>query len=296
MRAFVRLVIFMACFSFALVGMAKPGEAVLPDSQTQALAQLALDGGILRAQIDQMRGFQDSVLNLAWWALSVVAAVALGLISFSWWNNSRNYERDKNSIRDEITNQLEKRIALFETQVIDRLQKSDVDLFDRVNKFADEFTAEMSAKREAAIEEVRQIVTKSAQEASMKIAKLEMSHKPVRTDLLDLTRKVYEIKGYPSMKLLLSSELLEDSFGRSDFFIERAISYLAEDIKPFEAKDLFVPEQFNNQDMYFQRIRGLLEKVPDALKAMAQDLVERIDAIPPRQVAPPLPPAPGLGA
>lgn len=72
-------------------------------AQAQASQQQATyDQAALREQLDQMRHSDDRLLATVHWALGVVDFLAVLLAGFSWYTNFRVYERDKNSLKDEL--------------------------------------------------------------------------------------------------------------------------------------------------------------------------------------------------
>ena len=55
-----------------------------------------------KAELEVTRRFQDQLLSTVFWSLGALAAVAALLVGYSWWNNSRNYDRDKKTFEREI--------------------------------------------------------------------------------------------------------------------------------------------------------------------------------------------------
>lgn len=61
----------------------------------------------LRAQVTEMREFRQDVLATVYWALSIAGGVTFLLVGYSWFTNSRNYERERENMRAALKNELE---------------------------------------------------------------------------------------------------------------------------------------------------------------------------------------------
>lgn len=279
--------IFIA--TMAITASVQAAGLVLPDSQTHALAMAAADSGILRAQVEQMKSFQDSVLNTAWFALSVVSGVAIALISFSWWNNSRNYERDKKGIRDEISNGLEQRLLDYQEKVNRTLSESEAALsLSLRNAAADTRETLLSAIdsfQNTNKDKMDSLVSQFKKQKESFNEELEN----LQYDILDNQRTTFRLQDYNGAALILSTQLIQRAVKRGPHWTEQAMMDLSEDIEPFEVKAGRSPERLDSLDTYAAEIITALDKVPDGLRPMAQALKVRVKALPPETVAKKIP-------
>lgn len=93
----------------------KNGGALSKTSLEQAL--LEQEAAFLRKQNESIESYHESVLATSYFALGTVFTIALLLLGYSWWFNTRAYESDKANLREELLAKLtaaENRIALKE--------------------------------------------------------------------------------------------------------------------------------------------------------------------------------------
>lgn len=132
--------LIMACLIFTTIGMeafaatqkALPSPArvvanipaTAPAKNSSATSQASLEqrllqqeAAFLRKQYESVESYHDSVLATSYFALGTVFTIALLLLGYSWWFNTRAYESDKAHLREELLAKLtaaEDRIALKE--------------------------------------------------------------------------------------------------------------------------------------------------------------------------------------
>lgn len=58
----------------------------------------------LRAQLAVVRDYQDRFIGVVLWSLGAVVTMTIGLLAFGWFTNKVNYERDRDSVRQERDN------------------------------------------------------------------------------------------------------------------------------------------------------------------------------------------------
>src|SRR6266581_4289412 len=56
----------------------------------------------LRAQLELMRSFQDSLLSTVYWSLGVLLVIVAVLVGFGWFANFRVYQRDLEGLKREL--------------------------------------------------------------------------------------------------------------------------------------------------------------------------------------------------
>ncbi|MDQ6803481.1 MAG: hypothetical protein M3065_00635 [Actinomycetota bacterium] len=61
----------------------------------------------LRAQLAEMRAYRQDVLATVHWALGIAGAVSFLLVGYSWFTNSRNYDRDQANMRAALRNEID---------------------------------------------------------------------------------------------------------------------------------------------------------------------------------------------
>jgi hypothetical protein len=60
------------------------------------------ESDVMRAQIAEMKRSEDRILTTVYWALASCGATVLVLVGFSWFVNFKVYERDKESLKEDL--------------------------------------------------------------------------------------------------------------------------------------------------------------------------------------------------
>jgi hypothetical protein len=66
---------------------------------------------VLRAQLEVMRQYDQSLLSTVYWSLSVIVALVILLAGYGWYTNFRVYERDKNAMQQDLQGYLQQEIG-----------------------------------------------------------------------------------------------------------------------------------------------------------------------------------------
>ena len=138
----------------ALWSAASYAQASAPATEASPQPVLQTELAVAKAELEVTRKYQEHLLGTVYWSLGTLAAVAALLVGYSWWNNSRNYDRDR---------------VTFEREAAARLT-------ELVAKIADEQRVTLHTKTEA----LDQRLSQQAKEAEEKI----LSHVTARLDEL----------------------------------------------------------------------------------------------------------------
>ena len=232
---------------------------------------------VLQAQLEQMKSFQDSMLTTIWGSLGVVVVIAFALVSFSWWNNGRSYERDKAAIRDEVTNSLRSMLVEYQEKVNERLLEAERNTSSRFTEVNDD----LRTRVDEGIEKHSTANATAMSDLSSQIAKLKKSTEaalvPIRYDILEITHRLYQERKSLGAGLIVLTQLLELALTRSDFWVERVLNELSTDLKTDAASP---SKQITNRNSYVAEMQALLAKVPDSLQPMAREITTQLKALP----------------
>ena len=131
---------------------------------------------VVKAELEITRKFQEQLLSTVFWSLGTLAAVAVLLVGYSWWNNSRNYDRDKISFEREIRSLLTEAAAKLSDEQRAAI-KTTLDSLDRkLGERTREAEAKLSSSTTAAIEA-------SGQQITAQLTQIKASLAGVRTEL-----------------------------------------------------------------------------------------------------------------
>ena len=163
-----RLINLAAFFSLALLCLTvQPQSASAPTIPNTALSTQTeppiakSELSIAKAELELTRKFQDNLFSTVYWSLGTLAAIAALLVGYSWWNNSRNYDRDKTSFEREVKSLLteattrtaeeqrtsiQSRLDALETKSAERARDSETKLSDRLKAASEESNKQTSAQ------------------------------------------------------------------------------------------------------------------------------------------------------
>ncbi len=96
-----------ALVTAVLIGLQAPASSPIPPSSQPRGDTLQV--AVLRAQLATMRDHNDQLLATVFWALGTVAGLAVLLVGYNWFTQSRAYERDQVALRQALTDALSER-------------------------------------------------------------------------------------------------------------------------------------------------------------------------------------------
>ncbi len=183
--------------SVAQESVQQQSESAADISATQPTDQPSSETVALRAQLELMRQYDDRLLDTVYWSLGMIGAIALVLGGFSWYANFRMYERDRNSLRQELQFSIKQGLeaARGELEVVAKKPGEDI------SRLHESLRNDMSRK----VDEVR-ITSSQAVEAARK--RIEFKLNEVRFDLVRFQIE-YHSEGSPRVLLRLYKEMLE---------------------------------------------------------------------------------------
>jgi hypothetical protein len=135
------------------------------------------DATVLRAQLQIMRDADQRLLSTVYWALGTLISVTIVVAVLGWYMNFHVYERDRESVKQELSAMLTSKQAELEKGVRQSLSKLDSDL------------RELITQRLAASEERLRTVAQSA------AANVEYTLTHLRYDFSELKGKWEEQQG-----------------------------------------------------------------------------------------------------
>jgi hypothetical protein len=120
--------------------------AETPESQQQPVDSVVV---ALRAQLAEMRNAHGDLLATTHWALALAGGVAFLLVGYSWFNNNRNYERDKAAMATSLRNELGREILSVREEVYASAAVQREELTKLATTAADKSASALSSKVES---------------------------------------------------------------------------------------------------------------------------------------------------
>lgn len=101
------------------------GETVLsPEETATPIGDASNETAVLlQAELDSVRRTDKRLLQTVYWSLGTLAAVAAGLIFFSWFTNVRLSDNDRTQLRQEIKTTIEQQTAISEDKIAKTLKE-----------------------------------------------------------------------------------------------------------------------------------------------------------------------------
>jgi|GEM_PF-6641681 len=131
MRTILCAITIIVMFTLSVHAFAAPDNTQLLQ---QNLATAQEEVKQLKAQQKVIQSYQDNFLSTVYWSLGTVSTIVLILIGFSWFANLRNYERDKNALREELKNVTDNELAKLNLRLQGHVNDTNCMFQDNVQK------------------------------------------------------------------------------------------------------------------------------------------------------------------
>jgi hypothetical protein len=97
---------------------------------------------LLVQQINTVKAFSDMMLKVVLWALGTVVTIALGLVAYNWWTSHKMFERDRQRLKEETLNEVDKKIVGLSSDLEKRLRDAITSSDDKALRFKQELSAQ----------------------------------------------------------------------------------------------------------------------------------------------------------
>ncbi|RRJ20164.1 hypothetical protein EIK76_11590 [Rheinheimera mesophila] len=234
----LRVIILMLTFVFP-IGI--HAEEVAPKNKTEETADVNNKVVIeLKAQLQEMKirndlleNYQSSLLSTVHWSLSFMGGIALLLIGYGWWSNSKIHEKDKQQLKQEIATLLgeweikiksdnadvineqaktiENRLIRVDEQVRE-VEKSFDNKLTRIDEQVREVEKSFDNKLEKIFSESKKLHEKLAmnvESMASQISILSVGQIHLEGSMLHVEERVWDIKGVTQNILLTQTQGLD---------------------------------------------------------------------------------------
>lgn len=184
---------------------ASPSPQLLSASSPPPSLELAQQ---LKAQLALIKEYHQSLLDTVYWALGVVATMALFLAGFSWFTNFKLYESDKQRLKDELA----RSVSEVETIISARLSANETDILKLLDARIDSITARIaneigelrlaSGAEQAKLKDSLEKIGIQVNNAETKIEQNAKSIFMTEAALRQAEEIIWEIRGIPENVLL----------------------------------------------------------------------------------------------
>lgn len=137
------LILFSFCSQIANCQIPSPTDGnetinstdnIVETTNDQTKEELVSENIFLNEQLEIMRFYDQRLLNTVYWALSVIVAITIGLVAYSWFTNNKLYEKDKKNIKDELELELSLKFLEFDSKASLELENKKNEFLKNLNK------------------------------------------------------------------------------------------------------------------------------------------------------------------
>jgi hypothetical protein len=191
---------------------------------------------LLKRELEISRGFQSDLLSTVYWSLGIALALTVILIGYNWYSKNKEFERDKNALRSELTatvkNELatvdqDNRTALLDerTRVDDAITSLRTELRGRIDEVVTASRDELNALRVELLERLTKIF-----DASLKYTKVV--HDQLALQIHTVKREMAENAKDYNMAISYCLHELNAALDLDDneFWVQAALRALGRDI------------------------------------------------------------------
>jgi hypothetical protein len=124
--AFFGLLVLAVGESYGFAESLEASALATSPSSATVLSEQRLE--TMANRLESLEKFQSAVLSTVYWSLGTVGSLTAILLGFGWFTNLRLYERDKEILREQVTNWTKRN----EIEVADLLRRSANEIEERI--------------------------------------------------------------------------------------------------------------------------------------------------------------------
>ncbi|MGF1845349.1 hypothetical protein L4C39_19585 [Vibrio clamense] len=244
----------------------------------------------LKAQLQEMKirndlleKHQSSLLSTIHWSLSFLGGITVLLIGYGWWSNSKVHEKDKQELKQEITNLLgewEVRIKLDNADVISEQSKTIDNRLIRVDEQVKEAEKSFDEKLEKLFGESKNSNEKLSERVdtlAQLTSKLSVNQTKLESDVFDIEERVWDLKGVYANILLTQAQGLDAARELGSEYGYRIKLILKRTLKTLEK----ITKEGNPtlKPYFIEKLKGSLNSLDSIYSVEVSEVFELLDKV-----------------
>lgn len=258
---------------------------------TKIESQVTSDSKLIRALEDQLaqvktqndllKEYQSSLLSTVYWSLSFLGGITVLLIGYGWWSNAKIHEKDKEEIRQEVSNLLEKwevDIKLTNTE-FNKEQLKTVDtkigsVFDQLKEI-EKSTKEQLDRYSQDSKNINKLITDKVDSLEVASESLRIKHARLVCEVNVIEERVWDTRGVTANVLLTQAEGIVHAL---ELGSDARVSLILNRLKDTLEKLLNSPEP-ELRPYFINTIRNAVTKLEGKFAVEVSEVIELLDKV-----------------
>ena len=164
------------------------GGEVFPSETNPAHEISALQQRFVSEKLLIIQEFHDTLIATVYWALGTVAFLAIAVLGFVWIAFTRNFDREKASLKAELTGELQSALAELKTEIAEERQALGNEVQKQMSSFQEKTRGQVDSFEEnlSAFEKRLDRLGKDASESATKLLLPRINDLRVETSTLEM--------------------------------------------------------------------------------------------------------------
>lgn len=258
---------------------------------TKIESQVTSDSKLIRALEDQLaqvktqndllKEYQSSLLSTVYWSLSFLGGITVLLIGYGWWSNAKIHEKDKEEIRQEVSNLLEKwevDIKLTNTE-FNKEQLKTVDtkigsVFDQLKEI-EKSTKEQLDRYSQDSKNINKLIADKVDSLEVASESLRIKHARLVCEVNVIEERVWDTRGVTANVLLTQAEGIVHAL---ELGSDARVSLILNRLKDTLEKLLNSPEP-ELRPYFINTIRNAVTKLEGKFAVEVSEVIELLDKV-----------------
>lgn len=258
---------------------------------TKIESQVTSDSKLIRALEDQLaqvktqndllKEYQSSLLSTVYWSLSFLGGITVLLIGYGWWSNAKIHEKDKEEIRQEVSNLLEKwevDIKLTNTE-FNKEQLKTVDtkigsVFDQLKEI-EKSTKDQLDRYSQDSKNINKLIADKVDSLEVASESLRIKHARLVCEVNVIEERVWDTRGVTANVLLTQAEGIVHAL---ELGSDARVSLILNRLKDTLEKLLNSPEP-ELRPYFINTIRNAVTKLEGKFAVEVSEVIELLDKV-----------------
>ncbi|EOX4082271.1 hypothetical protein ACM65P_003345 [Vibrio alginolyticus] len=166
----------------------------------------------MKTQNDLLKEYQSSLLSTVYWSLGFLGGITVLLIGYGWWSNTKIHEKDKEEIRQEVSNLVEKWKVdiMLTTTELNKEQLKNVDtkvgsVFEQLKEI-EKSTKDQLDKYSQDSKSINKLIEDKVDALEVSSNSLKANYAQLRYNVSIIEERVWDTRGVTSNVLLTQAE------------------------------------------------------------------------------------------